>query len=178
MIPYSNVSQFLNKAPQDKEAYATAVKDTLFDQVQITGPKTSLTDQLREYDGGNADTINAIIFSHAHWDHCRPFKTDFPNAKAYFGPCTYEYCAPGHLVDPTSLWDGRFFDPTNSTEPSEALSCPWIPFDPFERAMDYFGDQSFRVIQAPGHMPGNLCACARLESGDWVLLGSDCCHSR
>ena len=27
-------------------------------------------------------------------------------------------------------------------------------------------------------MPGNLCACARIESGEWVLLGSDCCHSR
>lgn len=27
-------------------------------------------------------------------------------------------------------------------------------------------------------MGGNLCAAARLETGDWVLLGSDCCHSR
>jgi glyoxylase-like metal-dependent hydrolase (beta-lactamase superfamily II) len=44
--------------------------------------------------------------------------------------------------------------------------------------MDYFGDGSFWVIQAPGHMPGNLCAALRLEDGEWVLLGSDCCHSR
>jgi glyoxylase-like metal-dependent hydrolase (beta-lactamase superfamily II) len=44
--------------------------------------------------------------------------------------------------------------------------------------MDFFGDGSFWIIQAPGHMPGNLCACARLKNGEWVMLASDCCHSR
>ena len=27
-------------------------------------------------------------------------------------------------------------------------------------------------------MPGNLCAAARIKGQEWVLLGSDCCHSR
>lgn len=27
-------------------------------------------------------------------------------------------------------------------------------------------------------MPGNLCACVQIETGHWVLLRSDCCHSR
>lgn len=53
-----------------------------------------------------------------------------------------------------------------------------MPFGPFDRAMDLFGDASFWIIQAPGHMPGNLCACAKLAMGEWVVLGSDCCHSR
>lgn len=101
---------------------------------------------------------------------------------AFFGPGTKEGCSPGHLAsgkpDPNVQWDGRFFDPNNATERWKELEGPWMPFGPFEKAMDFFGDGSFWVIQAPGHMQGNLCAAAKIESGDWVLLGSDCCHSR
>jgi len=77
-----------------------------------------------------------------------------------------------------SEWDGRFFDKTQATESWDEFEGPWVPFGSFDRAMDFFGDGSFWVIQAPGHMAGNLCACARLADGSWVLLGSDCCHSR
>ena len=44
--------------------------------------------------------------------------------------------------------------------------------------MDFFGDGSFWIMKAPGHMAGNLCAAARLETGEWVVMASDCCHSR
>ncbi|KOS38868.1 hypothetical protein ACN38_g10297 [Penicillium nordicum] len=125
-----------------------------------------------------ADQLDTIILSHAHFDHCRPARKDFPNATVFFGPGTAEYCSPGHLADPSSFWDGRYFDPDRATERWKTLEGPWVPFGPFDRAMDFFGDGCFWVIQAPGHMPGNLCACARLETGEWVLLGSDCCHSR
>lgn len=82
------------------------------------------------------------------------------------------------MQDPSMQWDGRFFDPANATENWEELAGPWAPFGPFEKAMDFFEDGSFYVIQAPGHLPGNLCAAARVQGGDWVLLGSDCCHSK
>jgi len=58
------------------------------------------------------------------------------------------------------------------------LSGEWVPFGPFEKALDFFGDGSFWVIQAPGHMEGNLAAAARLADGAWVILASDCCHSK
>lgn len=117
--------------------------------------------------------------SHAHFDHCRPISRTFRNAVAWFGPGTREFCTPGHLADPTSFWDGRFFDPEDrATERWQTFLGPWMPFGSFPHAMDFLGDGSLWIIQAPGHMPGNLCACARLASGDWILLGSDCCHSR
>lgn len=112
------------------------------------------------------------------FDHCYPMRDIFPNANGYFGPGTQEFCSPGHLGDPSCQWDGRFFDPINSTERWETLAGPWVPFGYFEKVMDFFGDGSFWIIQALDHMPGNLCVCARLENGEWVLLGSDCCHSR
>jgi glyoxylase-like metal-dependent hydrolase (beta-lactamase superfamily II) len=116
--------------------------------------------------------------SHAHWDHSRPIRDEFPNATAFFGPGTKEGCSPGHIADPDLQWDGRFFDPVRATEKWAEFSGPWEPFGPFELAHNYFGDGSFWIIQAPGHMPGNLCAAARIEGGHWVLLGSDCSHSR
>lgn len=66
-----------------------------------------------------------------------------------------------------------------ATEVWEELDGTWIPLGPFDRALDFFGDGSFWIIDAPGHMPGNLCAAAKLEGmKEWVLLGSDCCHSQ
>jgi hypothetical protein len=102
----------------------------------------------------------------------------FPNATARFGPGTMAACSPGHLEDITSQWDGRYFDYNHATEKAEELAGPWGPLGPFEKAMDYFGDGSFWIVQAAGHMPGNCLSVARLKSGDWICLGSDCCHSR
>ena len=78
------------------------------------------------------------------------------------------------MKDPSVQWDGRFFDPEDSTEDWEELQGHWKPFGPFERALDYFGDGSFWILDAPGHMPGNVAAAARLQDGEWVILGSDC----
>jgi glyoxylase-like metal-dependent hydrolase (beta-lactamase superfamily II) len=103
----------------------------------------------------------------------------FPNAKAYFGPGTTEFCAPGHFADPENVqWDGRFFHPLRKTQVAEDLKGPWSPLGPFEKALDFFGTGSFWIIQAPGHMEGNLCAAVRKGNDEWIILGSDCCHSR
>jgi hypothetical protein len=53
-----------------------------------------------------------------------------------------------------------------------------MKFGSFEKASDFFGTGSFWVVQAPGHMPGNLCAVVRQQDGEWIVLGSDCCHSK
>lgn len=111
-------------------------------------------------------------------DHCRPISRMFPNAHGYFGPGTVEYCTPGHIVDPKSTWDGYFFDKEHQTEKFSEHKGPWQRFGTFEKALDYFGDGSLWVIQAPGHMAGNLICCCRIKSGEWIILGSDCAHSR
>ncbi|KAL0252991.1 hypothetical protein SLS55_008444 [Diplodia seriata] len=161
----------------DPAKYTPWVQKFMFDDVHPVGPRVSIEEQLRGH-GVDADRIDAVLFSHAHWDHCRPIAKAFPNATAYFGPGTKDFCSPGHLQDPSSQWDASFFDPVNATERWEELGGPWKPFAAFDKAMDFFGDGSFVIIQAPGHMPGNLCAAACTPRGDWVLLGSDCCHSR
>lgn len=123
-----------------------------------------------------------VLTSHAHWDHCRPIDTEFPRACAFFGPGTAEHCSPGHLVSEEAKemvqWDGRYFDPKRATQNWKSFDGPWVKFGAFEKAMDFFGNGSFWVIQAQGHMPGNLCAAAHVAKDEWILLGSDCCHTR
>ncbi|KAF2199969.1 Metallo-hydrolase/oxidoreductase [Delitschia confertaspora ATCC 74209] len=162
---------------EDRTCYTPWVNEFMLASINHVGPRRALTEQLRER-GTESSQIDSVLFSHAHWDHCRPIRREFPNATAYFGPGTHESCSPGHFLDSSLQWDGRYFDPHNATEKWKELEGPWTPFGPFDKAMDFFGDGTFWVIQAPGHMPGNLCAAARIRGNEWVLLGSDCCHSR
>jgi len=109
------------------------------------------------------------ICSHAHWDHCRAISPEFPQATAFFGPGTKDFCSPGHMVDGKACddveWDGRYFDGKGyATERWEEFSGPWKRFGPFDKVMDFFGDGSFLIVDAPGHMPGNLCALVRLDA--------------
>ncbi|KAF2730216.1 Metallo-hydrolase/oxidoreductase [Polyplosphaeria fusca] len=162
---------------EDRSCYTPWVNKFMLDEANHVGPRKSIVHQLAER-GVGADQIDTVLFSHAHWDHSRPIRDEFPNAIAYFGPGTKDKCTPGHMADASVQWDGRFFDPEHATERWAELTGPWVPFGPFEKAMDYFGDGSFWVLQGPGHMAGNMCAAARMAGGEWILLGSDCCHSR
>ncbi|RDW72699.1 MBL fold metallo-hydrolase [Aspergillus mulundensis] len=160
------------------EDFPPVIANGVIKDAKILDPREPLVAQIERRTGVAADQVDTVLLSHAHFDHCRPITPLFPAATAYFGPGTAEFCSPGHLADPSSPWDGRYFDPNHATERWSTLSGPWVPFGPFDSAMDFFGDGSFWIIQAPGHMPGNLAACARLSSGEWVMLASDCCHSR
>ncbi|KAH7345883.1 beta-lactamase-like protein [Pyrenochaeta sp. MPI-SDFR-AT-0127] len=162
---------------EDRNCYTPWVNKFMLAEINHVGPRRTVVQQLSER-GVQAQDIDTVIFSHAHWDHSRPISNVFPNAVAHFGPGTRDACSPGHLEDANAQWDGRFFDPNKSTEKWSELSGHWQDFGPFDKALDFFGDGSFWVFQSPGHMPGNLSAAARLQSGHWALLGSDCCHSR
>ncbi|PZD39372.1 Lactamase-B domain containing protein [Pyrenophora tritici-repentis] len=158
---------------QDRSYYTPLVDKLFLDNINHVGPSRTIVQQLSER-GISARDIDTVLFSHAHFDHSRPISDVFPNARAYFGPGTRAACEPGHMKDANSQWDGRFFDPEDSTEDWDELQGHWKPFGSFEKALDYFGDGSFWVLDAPGHMAGNLAAAARLQCGEWVLLGSDC----
>ncbi|RAR06491.1 glycoside hydrolase family 3 protein [Stemphylium lycopersici] len=156
----------------DRSCYTPWVNKFMLDYVNHVGPRQTIVQQLSDR-GVAAEDVDTVLFSHAHFDHSRPISNVFPNAKAYFGPGTRAACEPGHMKNPDLQWDGRFFDPDNATEDWGELNGDWKPFGPFEKALDYFGDGSFWVLSAPGHMAGNLAAAARLQDGEWVILGSD-----
>jgi glyoxylase-like metal-dependent hydrolase (beta-lactamase superfamily II) len=45
-------------------------------------------------------------------------------------------------------------------------------------ALDYFGDGSFYLLNAPGHSIGHICALARVtvSPDSFVFMGGDSCH--
>ena len=111
----------------------------------------------------------------------------FPQAKLVCGPGTLELTSQSYPKFANSPFDGRVWDATTSELPLWDLPSPanyphkWQRLGPFENAHDFFGDGSFWIIDAPGHVAGNLAAlcAARTTSGErrWILLAADCMHS-
>jgi glyoxylase-like metal-dependent hydrolase (beta-lactamase superfamily II) len=52
------------------------------------------------------------------------------------------------------------------------------PFGSFNRAFDFFGDGSFYIVDAPGHIPGHTIGCARVGPNAFAILAADTCHNR
>ena len=124
--------------------------------------------------------------SHGHWDHIFPAKEYHPNAKLFCGKGCFEYSTPSWPTEPDSTFDGRIWDPKDSELPIEEFPSPseaperWRPLGPYKNGLDFFGDGSFWIVDAPGHCLGNIGALARMKTkaGEtkWAFLGGDCFH--
>ncbi|KAL3485043.1 beta-lactamase-like protein [Aspergillus germanicus] len=104
--------------------------------------------QLLAEHGVDPKTIEAIIWSHWHYDHTGDPST-FPST--------------------TLLMVG----PVNST-----LRIMKMRPGSAEDAIDYFGEKSFYILDAPGHTLGHLCALAPTtnDPDSFILMGADACH--
>jgi hypothetical protein len=100
-----------------------------------------------------------------------------------FGPGSIHHVKPGwpaveespyfsELVDPNHPWHNNVHELPSREDKG------WKAFGTFDHAWDLFGDGSFWILDAPGHIAGNVAAAGRLKSGEWVIMGGDCCHSR
>jgi hypothetical protein len=58
----------------------------------------------------------------------------------------------------------------------QQTSHEWKPISTIKNAIDYFGDQSCYIVDAPGHLQGHVNLLARIGPEKWVYLGGDCCH--
>ena len=73
---------------------------------------------------------------------------------------------------------GRRAHYTHFTAARDHAQLALAPFGPFTCAVDLYGDGSFYLVDAPGHLPGHLIAAARVAPGAFVFLGGDACHNR
>ncbi|OQV04066.1 hypothetical protein CLAIMM_09013 [Cladophialophora immunda] len=133
--------------------------------------------------------VEAIVWSHWHYDHTGDPST-FPGSTALVvGPGVQEVFLPAY--------------PENEQSPLLAADFAGrelkvVDFDNSEtvqigrfRAIDYFGDGSFYLLDAPGHAVGHMCGLARVTSSSWsttqdgadaeeedtfVLMGADAAH--
>ena len=127
--------------------------------------------------GIKSQDIDAVIWSHHHFDHVGDPSTFPRSTDLVVGPGFKKQYWPGYPTNPeAALLDsdvrGRNFREADIPKGASGLKVG--RFD----AMDYFGDGSFYLLDAPGHSVGHLCGFARVTStpDSFVFMGADSCH--
>lgn len=131
--------------------------------------------------GVDTKSIEALIWSHWHFDHTGNPSTFEPSTKLIVGPGCHAKIFPGYPDNPTAAFlqkdvEGREIQELDFTK--SPLKIGRFP------AIDYFGDGSFYLLDSPGHAIGHICGLARVTSSrsspddpdSFILMGGDAVH--
>ncbi|KAG8710777.1 hypothetical protein FRC11_004142 [Ceratobasidium sp. 423] len=120
------------------------------------------------------DSISTIIWSHFHWDHTGDPSLFPPTTSLTVGPGFKTAMLPGYPTNPDSPILESAYKDRELVEIAFDQS-PELHIGQF-RALDYFGDGSFYLLDSPGHAVGHICGLARTTPDTFVFLGGDICH--
>ncbi|KAF4344788.1 n-acyl homoserine lactonase [Fusarium beomiforme] len=119
--------------------------------------------------------IDSVIWSHHHFDHIGDITTFPGSTELVVGPGFKEAFLPGYPSDPDSTvreadFAGRELREINFQDKP-------LHIGPF-RAIDFFGDGSFYLLDTPGHDIGHLAGLARTTTSPdtFIFMGGDLCH--
>jgi len=117
--------------------------------------------------------IDYVCLSHCHWDHTGN-TLPFTDSTFLVGSACQSLFNSPYPQDPNGrfssdlLPEGR----TKFLEPGD-----WKSIGPFPRSLDFFGDGSLYIIDAPGHLVGHVNILARTsKDGAWIYLAGDSAH--
>lgn len=146
-------------------------------------------DEILQEGGIDLDQLDAVIWSHWHYDHTGDMSKFPQSIPVYVGPGFKAAFMPGF---PESR--GSYMLASDFTCEHQYY-CAWykvnygsrgrqvieIDFGQSERigqflAYDFFGDGSFYVLDVPGHAIGHVAALARTTRDTFVFMGGDVCH--
>ncbi|KAK4145215.1 beta-lactamase-like protein [Dichotomopilus funicola] len=123
--------------------------------------------------------VEAIVWSHNHFDHTGDPSTFPPTTPLVLGPGVRAASWPGYPTNPESMMlDSDIAGGRPIQEISfQAGEKGHVRIGRFD-AFDYFGDGSFYLLDAPGHAVGHMCGLARTTADppSFVLMGADSCH--
>ncbi|KAK4940773.1 hypothetical protein LTR10_019166 [Elasticomyces elasticus] len=160
---------------KDYGNYSKSIADylptTKYD-IQVT---KNVIDILQEH-GISGSDIEAVIWSHWHWDHIGDPSTFPLSTDLIVGPGFKEVMLPGYPTNPNSPIRESDYEGRRLRE-IEFDSATQLRIGQFS-AFDYFGDGSFYLLDSPGHAIGHLCGLARTTTNPdtFVLMGGDICH--
>lgn len=128
--------------------------------------------------GVHSTEIDAVIWSHNHFDHIGDMTRFPPSTELVVGPGVRGASFPGFPTrDDAIVLDAD----ADGRKVREIVFDGRLKVGRFE-AFDFFGDGSFYLLDAPGHAQGHLCALARTTAGptdgdqSFVFMGADACH--
>ncbi|KAK4119085.1 hypothetical protein N657DRAFT_321601 [Parathielavia appendiculata] len=132
--------------------------------------------------GVNVNKVEAIIWSHHHADHTGNPNT-FPSSTSLIVGPGFKSVLPGYPTNPNSpilesdLSGRELIELDFDSGTSGAHTFQRLTIGRF-RALDYFSDGSFYLLDSPGHAVGHICALARVTSSpaSFVLLAGDAIH--
>lgn len=161
--------------PTDWQDAAPAVSDRLKSMGWDISVQKPTVDILKEQ-GIDASAIEAIVWSHWHWDHIGNPDTFPSSTKLIVGPGFKDEKLPAYPENPKadvreSDFEGRELLEISFTEKSA------LQIGPF-RALDYFQDGSFYLLDTPGHAVGHLAGLARTTTNPdtFIFMGGDLTH--
>ncbi|CAG8955413.1 hypothetical protein HYFRA_00010277 [Hymenoscyphus fraxineus] len=131
-------------------------------------------DEILASGGVELKSVEAVIWSHWHFDHIGDMSTFPPSTRIIVGPGFSKAKLPGYPSDPdSSLLETDYA----SHELVELDFLNSIKIGNFQ-AHDYFPTSpgSLYLLSVPGHAIGHMCALARTTPDTFLLLGADVCH--
>ncbi|KAL3481415.1 beta-lactamase-like protein [Aspergillus californicus] len=128
-----------------------------------------------EENGVQTKSVEAVIWSHWHWDHIGDPSTFPPTTDLIVGPGFKDAMLPGYPANPDSPLLEK--DYANRTLREITFTDSPLHIGQFP-AHDYFADGSFYLLNSPGHAIGHLCGLARTTTNPdtFILLGGDIAH--
>ncbi|KAL3464864.1 beta-lactamase-like protein [Aspergillus heterothallicus] len=152
--------------------------------LQTSGWKLEASQNVSEILQANGQTlaaIEAVIWSHHHFDHVGDISPFPKSTKIIIGPGFTHHYVPGYPTNPSStLLEAQWQD--RELHELSFQNAPPLKIGSFD-AIDYFGDASFYLLHAPGHTFGHLAALARVtadpdnpSANSFVFMGADTCH--
>ncbi|KAK4500391.1 hypothetical protein PRZ48_008580 [Zasmidium cellare] len=130
--------------------------------------------EILEHGGFDATKLEAIVWSHWHFDHTGS-PAEFEKSTALIvGPCFKDNLLPGYPTDPNSSILESDLEGRLLIELSFESGLKIGEFNAF----DCFGDGSLYFLNSPGHAHGHICALARVtvDPASFVLMGGDAWH--
>ena len=121
-------------------------------------PGTAIHEQVAKL-GLSTDDIEAIIFTHLHWDHCYNMK-EFKKAKYYVSDVEYEFA-----LDPIPPYWGSYDHPKSGRTP-QFDDCKFELVNGQKEVLD-----GITIVPTPGHSPGHISVSVNTAKGDYWIIG-------